>query len=95
MEIIVYSKKGCEICQRAKEKLGLAGLPFQEKDIEAMLEPHDGWEFDESVELLAAYSYLGNRLPVLRINGEYHDYPSAMRRLKELGLLRRKAASEG
>ena len=93
--VTVYSKQGCEICRKAKEKLQMFGLGFEEKDLEALVEPHEGWQKDESVELLAAYLHLGNTLPVIRINDEYHDYPSAMRRLKELGVTRKKAALEG
>lgn len=95
VQLTVYSKEGCGICQKAKEKLDMFGLGYKEKDLERLVEPHDGWEKDESVELLAAYLHLGSVLPVIRINEEYHDYPSAMRRLRDLGLTRRTAALEG
>lgn len=95
VQLTVYSKEGCGICQKAKEKLDMFGLGYQEKDLERLVAPHDGWQHDESVELLAAYLHMGSTLPVIRINEEYHDYPSAMRRLRDLGLTRSKAALEG
>lgn len=95
VQVVVYSKSGCGICKKAKEKLQLMGLSYVEKDLQRLIAPHNGWENDEAVELLAAYAYLGNRLPVLKINDEYHDYPSAMRRLRDIGVERKKAVAEG
>lgn len=95
MDVVVYSKKGCGICQKAKEKLSMFGLDYDEKELNSLIQPHQGWEKDESVELLAAYLFHGSRLPVIRLGEEYHDYPSAMKRLRSLGLMRRKAAQEG
>ncbi len=85
MTIDVYSKKGCGICDAAKDKLARLGLQYKNQELQAMIEPHQGWREDNSVDLLAAYAMIGNRLPVIKINDEYHDYPSAMRRLKGLG----------
>lgn len=94
VQVVVYSKQGCKICQSAKEKLSLLGIEYQEKELGKVIQVHTGWETDESVDLLAAYTYLGNHLPVLKINDEYHDYPSAMRRLRDLGVERKKAVAE-
>ena len=83
MTIEVYSKEGCAICKAAKQKLERMGLPFESRDITATIEPHDGWREDGSVEVLAAYAMIDSHLPVIRIDGEFTDYPGAMRRLKE------------
>lgn len=79
--IEVYSKAGCAICAAAKSKLERLGLPFVSRDIEAAVEPHEGWREDGSVDVLAMYAMIDNHLPVFRIDGECIDYAGAMRRL--------------
>lgn len=81
MTIEVYSKEGCAICTAAKDKLRKLGLPFDSRDIEAAVEPHEGWREDGSVDVLAMYAMIDNHLPVIRIDGECTDYANAMRRL--------------
>jgi hypothetical protein len=80
--IEIYSKEGCGICEAAKEKLSRMGLAYKQYDLQALIKPHTGWREDGSVEILAAYAMIDNRLPVIRIDREFHDYPGAMRRLK-------------
>jgi glutaredoxin len=82
--IDIYSKEGCGICNAAKDKLARMGLEYSSHDLQTTIEPHQGWRSDGSVDVLAAYALIGNKLPVIRINDEFHDYPSAMRRLKSL-----------
>ncbi len=84
MMIDVYSKKKCGICSSAKEKLRLMGLAYKTFDLDSAIETHEGWREDGSVEVLAAYTMLDNHVPVICIDGEYHDYPGAMRFLKRL-----------
>jgi glutaredoxin len=84
LTIQVYSKPGCGICEAAKDKLDRMGFPYETRDLTQTIEPHEGWREDGSIELLAAYALIGNRVPILKIGAEYHDYPSAMRKLKTL-----------
>ncbi len=83
--IEVYTKEGCEICGRAKEKLDLMGLEDRNHELSPLIDLHDGGRDDGSVEVRAAYASIDNRLPVIRIDEGFHDYSGAMRRLKTLG----------
>lgn len=85
MTIEVYAKKGCGICEAAKEKLSRMGLSYKAIDLQEVVDYHPTWREDGSVEVLAGYALLGNKVPVIRIGGKYHDYPSAMRALKGMG----------
>ncbi|MHC4199756.1 MAG: glutaredoxin domain-containing protein [Planctomycetota bacterium] len=84
MTIEVYSKQGCGICSAAKEKLELLGLDFKAVDLQEAITPHAGWREDETVEIMAGYAMIDNHLPLIRIEGKFHSYPSAMRRLKSV-----------
>lgn len=84
LRVQVYGKEGCRLCDAAKEKLLLMGVSFTTHELGQYIEHHEGWREDESVDLLAAYSMMDGTMPLIRIGGEYHDYPSAIRRLKEL-----------
>lgn len=82
MTIAVFSKQGCGKCQAAKEKIRLMNLSYEEHDIEYHTTLHEGWRQDGSVEILSAYTDM-DTLPLIRINGQFHDYSGAMRVLKE------------
>ncbi len=94
MTIQVYGKQGCGICESAKSKLERLGFPYQAHDLEQFTEPHEGWRDDKSVDILVAYTLNDQRLPLIRIDDEYHDYPSAMKRLKGFTKEKRAAAAE-
>jgi len=81
--IEVYSKKGCGKCEAAKDKLRKMGFAYDERDLSYYIQPHEGWREDGSVEAMAAHTQM-DTLPLIRINQEFHDYPSAMRTLKVL-----------
>jgi len=87
MEITVYSKPGCKICDSAKAHIQSMGFSYQEKELSTYLTIHDGWEKDESVGLMAACAYHGNpfhQLPTICIDGDYFNYPTAMKFLKSV-----------
>ena len=52
------------------------------QELQPLLDFHEGWREDGSVEILAGYASIGSRLPVIRIGGDFHDYAGAMRQLK-------------
>lgn len=83
MIIEVYSKSGCGKCEAAKKKLGIMGLDYAERDLERHISWHDGWRHDDSADVLTAHTML-DTLPLFRVNGEFHDYPTAMRVIKGL-----------
>ena len=79
--IKVYGKPGCGLCEAAKDKLKKMGLMYEALNLSDFTELHDGWREDNSCDVLAAYMLI-DKLPVVEINGQYMDYPSAMRQLK-------------
>jgi glutaredoxin len=80
--IKVYGKPGCGLCEAAKDKFRMMGLAYESYNLSDYTEYHEGWRNDRSCEILAAYRLL-EKMPVVEIDGEYLDYPSAMRRIKE------------
>lgn len=88
MTIHVYSKPGCGKCDAAKNKLKLMGLTFTEHNLEYYVQHHEGWRTDGSADVMAAHTML-DTLPIFRLNDEFHDYPSAMRMLKDTRVLNR------
>jgi len=92
--VVMYGKKGCDRCDRAKEKLVRMGVAYEYVDATEMMEPHDGWRDNESVELLAAY-YLYYSLPLFRFDDEpIVDYSAAMAKCKRLAREGAKRATE-
>lgn len=83
MTIEVYSKPGCGKCDAAKSKLKMMGLSYTEHDLEYYVSLHDGWRTDGSADVMAAHTML-DTLPIFRLNDEFHDYPTAMRKLKDV-----------
>lgn len=81
MTISVYSKDGCGKCVAAKDKLNKMGYDYKEYNLEDFTVYHEGWRNDVSVPLMAAYSDM-DTLPIISINDDYMNYPSAMKRLK-------------
>ena len=81
--IRVYSKDGCGKCEAAKDKLKRMGLEYQEHDLEYHVAHHEGWREDGSVAVMAAHSLM-DTLPLIQLGEDFHDYPSAMRKLKEM-----------
>jgi glutaredoxin len=78
----VYGKPGCGLCEAAKDKLKIMGLKYEALNLSDFTELHDGWREDRSCEVLAAYMLI-DKLPLVQINDQYMDYPSAMRQLKK------------
>ncbi len=83
MTIHVYSKPGCGKCDAAKSKLKMMDLPFTEFNLEYYITPHEGWRNDGSADVMAAHTMLDGTLPIFRLNDEFHDYPTAMRKIKD------------
>lgn len=83
--IRLYGKTDCGLCAAAKDKLHKLGLNFEALNLEDFTQPHEGWRRDRSCEISAAYAII-DKLPLIEVDGEYHDYPSAMRRLKQSGV---------
>lgn len=82
MTIDVFSKPGCGKCDAAKNKLKMMGLCFNEHNLEDFVTHHEGWRHDGSADVMAAHTML-DTLPIFRFGDEFHDYPTAMRKLKD------------
>jgi len=88
----VYGKPGCGLCEAAKDKLQKMGLKYEALNLGDFTELHDGWREDNSCEVLAAYMLI-DKMPIVEINGQYMDYPSAMRQLKKRTPVEERAAT--
>ena len=82
MQVVIYAKEGCGICKSAKEKFEMMEIPFEVKDVAYHTTWHEGWKDDGSIEVLTEYSRRDQHIPLILIDGKWHDYPSAMRFLK-------------
>ena len=83
MTVNIYSKDGCKICESAKEKLKIMGIRYTTHDLQEVLQGKEGWREDGSALILATYAFADAVPPVIEIDGQYYDYPGAMRKLKE------------
>jgi glutaredoxin len=78
--IRIYGKPGCGLCDAAKKKLDILGLPYEVRDLfdtEAWRSDPSGW-----VTALAVHAMI-DTLPVVEVGGETMSYPQAMKMLKE------------
>ena len=82
-KVVVYGKENCGLCNAAKDKLKILGVPFKFKEIEPLVELHSGWRKDESVNLMAAYQMNEHQLPIVSVDGLFLSYPLAMAKLKD------------
>ncbi len=85
---VVYGKENCGICKSAGDKLALLNVPFTKVDIDKATEFHDGWQADNSVEVLATLCMQNRNLPVIKLDFgdgdvKFLSYPDAMALLKE------------
>ena len=83
MLVRVYGKDKCALCDAAKGKLCLMGIPYEFRQLADYIKPHDGWRDDESVEVLACYSDI-DTMPVITVDGRAMSYPVAMGLLKRM-----------
>jgi len=81
MVIKVYSKPNCKKCESAKKKLELMGLSYEEHSIDYHTTVHKNWRHDRTAEIMGAQSQIDS-LPMLEIDGQFYDYPGAMKKLK-------------
>lgn len=84
MQVIVYGKKNCGICDAAKDKLKRMGFSYEVRDVEYYTTLHEGWRTDGSVDVLASSTFMEGAIPIIDIEGDLVDYPTAMRLLKRL-----------
>lgn len=89
MDIHVYGKKDCGLCEAAKEKFKRFGVLYRFHDLEVF----EDWRDSGKVGAMAEY-VLMDTLPIIRIDGEYVLYPTAMKMLKRWLKQRQKEKDE-
>lgn len=77
--IVLFGKKGCKLCDAAKEKLGIFGVDYRLVDLQEPA-PEDWREINMS-GARACYE-LTETLPWLNIDGKIVSYPEAMKILR-------------
>ena len=82
MTILVFAKKDCKICNDAKHKLDLMKLQYEVRDYDAILDPHEGWRDDGTVEFRAMAAVICDKVPMIVIDGTPYEYSAAMAELK-------------
>ena len=81
--ITIYGKANCKKCDTAKAKLALMGLRFQFVDLAqiGVFREHPR-AVDAQVESVLRKG-TGDEIPIFLIDEKWHDYPEAMRFLKD------------
>ena len=79
MEIRIYGKDGCGLCEAAKEKMKRLGTAFRYYDLEDFDEE---WKGTGKVEAMAWHSS-EETLPIFRVDGDFMLYPQAMKLIKQ------------
>jgi glutaredoxin len=85
---VLYGREKCGICKSAADKLKLLDVPFKKEDIDKFIEVHEGWQSDDSIEVLTAMCKQNKNIPVIKLDlgdGQvrFTSYPEAMAILKE------------
>jgi glutaredoxin len=81
-DITVFGKKGCKLCDAAKDKLDKLGLPFRFIDLERISDGEPcAWRTEGATDAMAMYQHIAT-LPVISIDGACLTYPQAVKRLK-------------
>ena len=82
MEVKLYGKKDCKLCESAIKKLEIMEIPFVKEDIEYWASTHPGWREDETVDIMAKHCLINAMIPMILIDGKPYNYTQAMRELK-------------
>lgn len=82
MTILVFTKPNCGLCASAKDKLDRMQLTYEVRDYDAILEPHEGWRDDGTVEFRAMAALIREKVPMIVIDGVPYEYSAAMAELK-------------
>ncbi len=78
----IYGKENCGICEAAKEKFDLLGVPYKFFNVDEFTELHEGWRDDGSAARIAALAFNNQTIPTIVVDGMPYNYGDAMRKLK-------------
>jgi glutaredoxin len=83
MQITVYTKPGCDLCESFKAKLrDHLKVPFAEQDLESAVVISDTWREDKSPKFWSAWLALDSPVPFVRIDNFGYKYASALKEIK-------------
>lgn len=82
--IHIYGSETCKKCIAAKDKLKKMGFNFVSHNLAYHIAHHDGWQDDDSVNLMVFNIEQDGHMPFIKIDNEYYDYSKAMKKLKRL-----------
>ena len=84
MEILIYSREGCDVCNRFKKRVKDLGFDYTSRNIDEWLDYREDFRETKSYEIWAALQAINDgHYPVIKIDEEYHSFASAMKKLKE------------
>lgn len=87
MEVTIYGKKECGLCDSAKEKMGLLGVGYKFVDL---MQPGDQWRKEGVAEARAYYESLDNQtLPIMCLDGKHMLLPMCVKTIKEMNKQRK------
>lgn len=79
--ITIYGKPGCEMCQKAKDKLTALNLKFDFVDVSNWIDTGE-WRRKGAVGFMVEKTLREDNgrpeLPLVRIENRWFDYPEAM-----------------
>lgn len=84
MKIKVYGKKRCPNCAAAKDELRRLALPFEDVQIDNVMDYHESWKTDGTPQVLAAYAAYDAELPIIQIDDDFFNYSRAIQRLRAM-----------
>lgn len=80
--LILYGTEVCDVCKAAEEKFKKLGIPYEKCDIVVAIEHHNGWQDDDTINLMVAFVKNNTKYPIIKIDDKFYNYPEAMRVLK-------------
>lgn len=74
MEIVIYGKENCPLCEKAKKLVEKAGHKYKYEAAEYFTSYHEGWREDGSVEVKAFSELTSGHLPIIKIDNKFYDF---------------------
>ena len=85
MNITIYGRQGCGICDRFKQHVKDFGFEYEFADFDEYTDWEKGiWRDRDVCRVLAAYRFINDEhLPVINIDNQFYSYAQAMSILKK------------
>ncbi len=82
--VTVWGKQDCFLCNRMKERLLSAGINFEFKELQPILDGKCDMNNSDTVRLVEKYFESGFRMPIVESDGVFMSYPEAAKWISEL-----------